>query len=278
MFSEASLGVSLQRGTPPGYADPCEQDWGCPPSYSSHSRPTISTGRLPRPDVEYRTVQQRTVLDRTTTPDGDDLELAHERGHHIIRVGGVPLMSSQMRGSEEAMADVAQAEIGAEGGEHVLIGGLGMGFTLRATLDAFPHAADVCVAELMSHMIRYNREHIGHLADHPLEDRRTTLFEGDVKRKLTRSTWNAILMDIDNGPDALTARANHGLYTAKGCALMSNALIPGGVLIVWSAYPSPRFLERLKAAGLSARAETVRARWPLAKGPRHTLFIGVKSR
>jgi len=102
-------------------------------------------------------LEKRIVLDRTTTPDGEPLELAIEDGHHIIRVGGVPLMSSSMKGSEEAMAEAALEELGEIDAPRVLVGGLGMGFTLRATLDAFDEHAEVCVAELMPDIIRYNR-------------------------------------------------------------------------------------------------------------------------
>jgi spermidine synthase len=221
-------------------------------------------------------VQKRVVIDLTETPDGDSLELAIEHGHHIIRVGGVPLMSSEMSGSEEAMAEVAREELGPIEGPRILIGGLGMGFTLRATLDAFDEHAEVCVAELMHHIVHYNRFFLGDLADRPLEDPRVDVFEGDVKKKLAEGDWDAILMDVDNGPDALTAQSNQNFYNARGVDLMARALAPGGVLVVWSAYSSPRFLERLRHTGLSARAETVRARWPISKGPMHTLFIATK--
>lgn len=185
-------------------------------------------------------------------------------------------MSSEMSGSEEAMAAFAREEIGPVESARVLIGGLGMSFTLRATLDAFEDLAEVCVAELMDDIIRYNREFLGHLTDRPFEDFRTEIFAGDVKKKLTVGRWDAILMDVDNGPDALSARSNKDLYTARGVEKMARALAPGGVLVVWSAYDSPRFLERMRHTGLSVRTERVRARWPVSKGPVHTLFVGSK--
>jgi len=221
-------------------------------------------------------MQERVVLDRTTTGDGETLELAIEHGHHIIRIGGVPLMSSSMSGSEEAMAEIACQELGPIASPRILIGGLGMGFTLRATLDAFEDVAEVCVAELMGDIIRYNRAFLADLTDRAIEDRRVEVFEGDVRKKLTVGGWHVILMDVDNGPDALSARSNRYLYSARGVELMARALAPGGVLVVWSAYPSPRFLERLRYTGLSARAATVRGRWPISKGPMHTLFVGTK--
>ena len=219
-------------------------------------------------------MESHVVLDRTKTADGDSLELAVEDGHHIIRIGGVPLMSSSMTGSEEAMAFYALEELGQVEAARILIGGLGMGFTLRATLDTFEDLAEVCVAELSPDIIRYNREFLANLTDHAMDDPRVEIYEGDVRRKFKEGGWDAILMDVDNGPDALSARSNRSLYGARGVEAMAIALAPGGVLVVWSAYPSPRFLEQLRHTGLSARAAMVRAHWPLSKGPMHTLFVG----
>lgn len=221
-------------------------------------------------------MQERVVLDRSKTQDGETLELAIERGHHTIRVGGKSLMSSEMRGSEEAMAGVAKAQLRDPSAARVLVGGLGLGFTLRAVLDAFDDATRVCVAELMPSIIRFNREHIGALADHPLEDPRVTVFEGDVQVQLKRGGFDVVLMDVDNGPDALTTRSNENLFTKRGVRMMTDAITPGGVLVLWSAYPSPRFLDQLRHTGLSARAQSVRARWPLRKGPIHTLFVATR--
>lgn len=222
-------------------------------------------------------MQKRVVLDRSTTPDGETLELAIEHGHHILRVGSVPLMSSAMRGSEEAMAEVAAEELGEIEAPRILIGGLGMGFTLRATLDAFGDDAEVTVAELMPVVVRYNRSHLADLAERPLEDPRVTLFEGDVKKKIDDGGWDAILLDVDNGPDALTSERNERLYGVRGTERIMRALAPGGVVVVWSSFPSPSYVERLRRAGLEARARSVRARWPLRKGPMHTLFVGVRA-
>ena len=223
-------------------------------------------------------MQKRVVLDRSKTPDGEKLELAIEHGHHTIRVGGVPLMSSEMHGSEEAMAGVAKAELRDPKASRVLIGGLGMGFTLRAVLDAFDEDTRVCVAELMPTIVRYNREHLAELANRPLDDPRVTLFEGDVQVELKRGGYDVVLMDVDNGPDALTARSNKNLFTERGVRMMTDSVNRGGVLVLWSAYASPRFLEQLRSTGLSVRADSVRARWPLRKGPIHTLFVATRPR
>ena len=223
-------------------------------------------------------MRSRQVLDRTTTPDGKALELALEHGFHILRVDGVPLMSSGMRGSEEAMASVASAELGPRRAPRILIGGLGMGYTLRAVLDTFGDSASVCVAELMPAIIEYNRGVLGALADHPLGDPRVELYRGDVRRCFERRAWDAILMDVDNGPSALTVRSNRSLYGPRGLSRMTDALAPGGVLIVWSAFQSPGFLEELRRTGLSPSALPIRARWPERKGPMHTLFVALRPR
>lgn len=174
------------------------------------------------------------------------------------------------------MAVYARETLGPLDGARILIGGLGMGFTLRAVLDEFKDVGEVCVAELMEDIVRYNREFFGAFTDHAHEDPRVTLFLGDVKKKLLEGDWDVILMDVDNGPNALTARSNKGFYNARGVELMARALAPGGVLVVWSAYPSAHFQERLRNTGLNEWTETVRACWPLSKGPLHTLFVATK--
>jgi len=212
-------------------------------------------------------------LDRTTTLDGKTLELTLEEGFHVISVAGVPLMSDRVRGSEEAMASVARAELGERDRPRIRVGGLGMGFTLRAALDQFGQDADVVVAELLAPIVEYNRGPLADLAGRPLEDRRVRLYEGDVVACIERGGWDVILMDVDNGPSALTSKSNRRLYDQRGVDLMGGALRPGGVLVVWSAFPSAAFAERLRNTGLIAHTKTVQARWPLAQGPRHTLFV-----
>ena len=212
----------------------------------------------------------REVLDRSTTPDGERLVLTLEpNGHYLLRVGGLALMSSAAHASEEAMATAAREALGARAQTRILVGGLGMGFTARAALEQFEH---VTVAELLPDVVRYNREVFGHLAEHPLDDPRLELFEGDVREPLARGGWDAILMDVDQGPDAVTTRGNQGLYGRRGAQRLANALTPGGVVVVWSAYESPGFERRLQDAGLAVEARRVRARG--TKGARHVLFIG----
>ena len=217
-------------------------------------------------------MKPREILDQTLTPDGDPLELVHEGGHFVLRVASVPLMSSAAYGSEQAMARIAADELGERKAPRVLVGGLGMGFTLRAALDVFGKSARVTVAELLPPLVRYNHGVLGHLARHPLRDPRVTLFEGDVRVPLAEGNWDVVLMDVDNGPDALTAHENETLYGDAGAKLMTSALTPGGVLVVWSAYPSRAFVRSLRRARCEAGTRRVSAR-PGGKGAKHVLFV-----
>jgi spermidine synthase len=218
-------------------------------------------------------MRAREVLDRTHTPDRQLLELAREAGHYVIRVSGIPLMSSAAFGSEQAMARIACDLLGPRAHARVLVGGLGMGFTLRAVLDAFARDAHVTVAELLPSLVHYSRNVLGHLADHPLADPRVELHEGDVRVPIARGRWDVILLDVDNGPDALTTAGNASLYSTTGVGRLSRALTPGGVLVVWSAFGSRTFEERLRRTGLSCETRRVRARGELRKGAMHTLFV-----
>ncbi|HKU41071.1 MAG TPA: hypothetical protein VJR89_23070 [Polyangiales bacterium] len=216
---------------------------------------------------------RRAILDTTTTPDGQTLELAIEAGHYVIRIGGIPLMSSATYGSEQAMAHVAAEVLGAHPRPRVLIGGLGMGFTLRAALDVFGPGARITVAELLPCIVRYSREVLGHLAQHPLRDRRVRLYEGDVRAQWTEGSWDVILMDVDNGPDAFTTASNSSLYSAESVDRFRRALLPNGVLVAWSAYPSPRFEARLRGTGMRCETRRVKARGEIRKGSTHTLYV-----
>lgn len=213
---------------------------------------------------------QREVLDRSQTPDGQELVLTREpSGDYLLRVGRLPLMSSATYGSEQAMAGVAREVLG-EGSAKVLVGGLGMGFTARAVLDEF---GKVTVAELLPAVVRYNREVFGHLAGDVLDDPGLELVEGDVRGAIDRGGWNAILLDVDQGPDAVTTRGNESLYSRRGIERLKRALAPGGVLIIWSAYESPEFEQKLTRGGFRVKRRQVFARAPLRKGARHVLFV-----
>ena len=213
------------------------------------------------------------LLGETQAPDGTAMALTRRDREYVILAGGKPLMSSLMHGSEEALATLACRRPPA--GASVLIGGLGMGFTLRATLDLLPADATVVVAELLPAVVEWNRGPLAHLAGHPLDDRRVEVIVGDVAETLRTSTgrFNAVMLDVDNGPDAFTQSGNAQLYGDRGLAAARRALKPGGVLAVWSAWEDRKFEQRLRFAGFAVEVEHVRAR--LKKGgPHHTIFLG----
>jgi spermidine synthase len=225
---------------------------------------------------DARAVKPWELLGEARMPDGTDMRLQRRDTEYVIFAGGKNLMSSRMHGSEEALAALGCARARTLASPRVLIGGLGMGFTLRATLDLMPPDALVVVAELQPAVVAWNRGPLGPLAGHPLDDTRVRLEERDVTLAIAqaRRRYDAVLLDVDNGPDAFATSTNAGLYTDQGLSAARRALRPGGVLAVWSAWEDRRFEQRLKYSGFEARVERVRAR--LKKGgPRHTLFLGL---
>jgi spermidine synthase len=214
------------------------------------------------------------LLGQTRTPDGTEMTLTRRDNEYVILAGGLSLMSSRMHGSEEALATFTCARIRTLERPCVLVGGLGMGFTLRATLDLLPPNASVVVAELVPAVVAWNRGPLGPLAGHPLKDRRVMVEEGDVALTLrsSPSRFDAVLLDVDNGPSAFTASHNAGLYDDRGLANARQALKAGGVLAVWSARDDRRFEQRLRYGGFAVEVQRVRGR--LKKGgPRHTIFL-----
>jgi spermidine synthase len=215
------------------------------------------------------------LLGQTRTPDGSDMTLMRRDGELVILANGNALMSSRMHGSEEALAVSACRHVRTLDDACVLIGGLGMGFTLRATLDLLPPSAVVVVAELVPAVVDWNRGPLGPLAGHPLKDKRVRVEVGDVADTLRASIdrFDAVLLDVDNGPAAFTASENTRLYDDRGLAAARAALRSGGVLAVWSAWEDRKFERRLRYGGFTVEVERVRAR--LKKGgPRHTIFLG----
>lgn len=215
------------------------------------------------------------LLGQTRTPDGSDMTLMRRDSEIVILANGKPLMSSRMHGSEEALAVSACRHARSVEDPSVLIGGLGMGFTLRATLDLLPPSASVVVAELVPAVVDWNRGPLGPLAGHPLKDRRVRVEVGDVGATLRRSIgrFDAVLLDVDNGPAAFTTPENARLYDDGGLAAARAALKAGGVLAVWSAWEDRKFEHRLRHGGFTVEVEHVRAR--LKKGgPHHTIFLG----
>lgn len=213
------------------------------------------------------------LIGQARTPDGSEMTLARRDREFLILANGKPLMSSRMHGSEQALATLACARLPDE--PHVLVGGLGMGFTLRATLDLLPPGATVVVAELVPAVVEWNRGPLGPLAEHPLDDPRVQVDLRDVADTLRSSAdrFDAILLDVDNGPDAFTSSGNAHLYDDAGLSAARRALRAAGVLAVWSAWEDRKFEQRLRYNGFAVEVKRVRGR--LKKGgPRHTIFLG----
>jgi spermidine synthase len=214
------------------------------------------------------------LLGETRTPDGTAMALTRRDREYIILADGKPLMSSRMHGSEEELATLACKRASRLGDPCVLVGGLGMGFTLRAALEVLPPSATVFVAELVPAVVEWNRGPLAALAGRPLEDARVHVIEGDVLDGLRANParFDAIILDVDNGPAAFTASSNQSLYINEGIATARAALRDKGVLAVWSAWEDRKFEQRLRYAGFTVEVTRVRAR--LKKGgPRHTLFL-----
>jgi spermidine synthase len=213
------------------------------------------------------------TVDRTNAPDGTELVLARRGDEWAIRAGGHVLMTSRAHASEDALAEVGLA--GARGDARVLVGGLGLGYTLRATLDRLGPDAHVEVAELVRAVVDWNRGPVASLAGRPLDDGRVHVFVGDVQAALAgRARFDAILLDVDNSPSALVYEGNAGLYGRAGVAACAAALRAGGRLVVWSAGDDERYLARLGDAGLAASARRVPAHGQ--GGKRHVVIVGEK--
>jgi spermidine synthase len=214
------------------------------------------------------------LLDVAKIPGGGELRL-HQRGEeYSIRVGNVELMNSRMHGSEEALSKLAAERIGPRKKARVLIGGLGMGFTLAAVLKDFGHDSEVIVAELVPAVVTWNRGPLAHLAGAPMKDRRVEVREVDVARaiKEAKDSYDAILLDVDNGPDGLTQVENEWLYTRQGLRAAYGALKRGGVLAVWSSGGAPLFTRRLQQEGFEVEEVRARARGDRG-GARHLIWL-----
>jgi spermidine synthase len=218
----------------------------------------------------------RVLLRTALIPDTKvELRLYQSGDLFSIKIlGRGDLMNSRMHGSEKALADLACERVRGIANPRFLIGGLGMGFTLAAALDALGPAAEIVVAELVPEVVEWNRTLIGAPAGHPLSDARSKVYVGDVADLIRRerSGFDAILMDVDNGPEALVRRENNWLYSAPGLDATRAALRPGGVLAVWSASPDRIFSIRLRQAQFTVREHMVRPHRP-GKGPRHHIWV-----
>jgi spermidine synthase len=206
------------------------------------------------------------------------LTLSQRNDDFAIRLSGLPgdLMNSRMHHSEEALAELACARLGTLENARILIGGLGMGFTLAAALRSVPGSAEVIVAELVPDVVEWNRGALGQCAGRPMEDSRTRVHLGDVADLLKHQPmkFDAILLDVDNGPEAMTAADNEWLYSRGGLKTIYEKLRPEGIVTFWSVRGDQLFTSRLKKAGFNVQLRTVRAR--PGKGSRHTIFVAQK--
>jgi len=214
---------------------------------------------------------QAEIIDRAIAPGGSEFTLAKHDHEWIVRVDGRTLMSSRVHDSEESLAEEALARH--ERPRSVLVGGLGLGFTLRAVLDEVAADARVVVAELVAELVAWNRTHLAHLHDHALDDPRVEVVVGDVVEviKARAGAFDVILLDVDNGPVALSSETNQRLYSESGTRACHRALLPGGVLSVWSSGPSPRYERRLELAGFEVDVLRVAARE--GSRARHVIFM-----
>ena len=217
------------------------------------------------------------LLATATAPDGEELRLMRRGGDFMIVLDRNELMNSRMSGSEEALATMTAERLRGRRAQNWLIGGYGMGFTLRAALMALGPEARLTVTELVPEIIAWARGPMAALTGGCLDDPRVGVAMEDVADFVARgrSAYDAILLDVDNGPDALVRAANDRLYTPAGLAAARAALRPGGVLAVWSAADDPAFTRRLAKAGFAVDQVTVRAR-SNGKGPRHTIWFAAR--
>ncbi len=216
----------------------------------------------------------RELLGTAQVPGGEELRLYRHDRDYMIVLGRNELMSSRMSGSEVALAEQSCARLAGRKQPRLLIGGYGMGFTLRAALASLGPDARIDIAELVPEIIAWARGPLRELAAGCLDDPRVRLVMGDVGEAIGSAvgTYDAILLDVDNGPDGLTRSANDRLYSARGLQSAMAALRPGGVLAVWSAARDNRFAARLSRAGFTVEEIAVRAR-SNGKGPSHVIWL-----
>lgn len=218
------------------------------------------------------------LLDSSEIPgDGGEIRLYQRGTEFSIRVGNYELMNNRVYGSEDAMASITCERLRDRERTRVLIGGLGMGFTLSRVLKDIGSRSEVVLAELVPAVVKWNRGPLAPFAGNPLADPRVTVREEDVGRVIReeRNAYDAILLDVDNGPTSLTSKGNDWLYGMSGLRAASAALRPGGMLAVWSAGPDANFTKRLHQAGFTSEQVRVRSRGE-AGGARYLIWLATK--
>jgi len=211
-------------------------------------------------------------------PGGGELRLMRRGAEFSIRLGHNELMSSRLSGSEQALATFACDKIRTRERPQILIGGLGMGFTLRAALTVLGQQAHIIVAELVPAVVTWARGPMAEIFGDSLADPRVDIRETDVGDLIRshQSAYDAILLDVDNGPEGLTRKANNELYNQAGLSAAHAALRPGGVLAVWSSAPNPKFTRRLRRTGFAVDEIPLRAKGPRG-GARHLIWIATRA-
>jgi spermidine synthase len=210
------------------------------------------------------------------SPDGTRLELVEHDGEYVIKADDLPLMSTRMHFSEVELARLVCNKL--KPGAKVMIGGLGLGYTLRSTLDLIPKDATAVQVELVPEVIEWNRGPLGPFADHPLKDKRTKLVQDDVSKVIrgARNEYDSIMLDVDNGPSPLVDERNGWLYTDHGLGAIRGALKNGGRVAIWSADDEPRFISKMKRNGFRAEKHMIQAHKGKG-GIRHVIFTGRKT-
>ena len=227
--------------------------------------------------IERFSVLPWTLLDTAQIPGGENkLRLMRRGSEFSIMLDNIELMNSRVGGSEEALATLSCGRISSREDTRILIGGLGMGFTLRAALPLLKENAQLVVAELVPQVVAWARGPLAGVFGASLTDPRVSIEETDVGRLIrsARSSFDAILLDVDNGPEGLTREANDELYGSRGLSAARTALRPGGVLAVWSSSPDRNFTQRLGKAGLKVEEFKVRAYG--SRGARHVVWIATR--
>ena len=216
------------------------------------------------------------TLASARTPDGRELTLHRRDGDYFMQLDGDELMSTRRAASERLLGEVACREVAGAVAPRVLVGGLGLGFTLRAVLEGLP-GGRVVVAEVFPEVVAWGREHLGSVHGTSLEDPRAEVVVRDVWELLAPGAgWDAVLLDVDNGPDALAHDRNAELYARAGIAHAHRALAPSGVLAVWSFSDDPEFTARLRRGGFDVRIERVSASRK-GRGRRHVIWVATRS-
>jgi spermidine synthase len=218
------------------------------------------------------------LIDTATVPgDGSEIRLYQRGSEYSIRVGAYELMNNRVHGSEDALASIVCERLGDRAHKRLLIGGLGMGFTLAGVLKDLGPRSEVVIAELVPAVVTWNRGPLGTFAGNPLNDRRVNVRELDVGKviRAEEAAYDAILLDVDNGPAGLTSKTNDWLYGRDGLRAAFAALRPGGILAIWSAGPDPAFTKRLQQNGFAVEEVRVRGRGK-AGGSRFLIWLARK--